>query len=148
MVETVNKMFPMKEEHDKLVARRSTLSRKYEAYVIALDKAAEPYMSWLCNELEKKSTDLMKFRTKGIKCFDTPLAAEDSYSRSLFDEGSLMIIKVNSVNEQKRSVTVHLRMNELNQIHKNMQVRDALQMIQDQWDAYLRNLEEITGVGK
>merc|ERR1712168_20600 len=39
-------------------------------------------------------------------------------------------------------------MNGLNQIHKNMQVRDALNMIQDQWDAYLRNLEEITGVGK
>ena len=31
-------------------------------------------------------------------------------------------------------------MNELNQIHKNMQVRDALQMIQDQWNIYIQQL--------
>jgi len=116
------------------------LSRKFEAYVLALDKPSEPYMSWLCNELEKKSTDVVKFRAKGVKCFETPLAAEEPYSRSLFEEGALMVIRVNSMNEQKRSVTVHLCMNELNQIHKNMQVRDALSMIQDQWNIYVQHL--------
>ena len=63
-------------------------------------------MSWLCNELEKKSTDTVKFRAKGIKCFDTQAASEEPFSRSLFEEGALMIIRVNVTNEQKRSVTV------------------------------------------
>ena len=107
-IDQAKQLFPMTSETNQLIARKVNLSRKFEAYVLALDKPSEPYMSWLCNELEKKSTDVVKFRAKGVKCFETPLAAEEPYSRSLFEEGALMVIRVNSMNEQKRSVTVRL----------------------------------------
>lgn len=139
-VNKAQELYSMSNQHTELIAKKVNLSRKFEAYVLALDKPAEPYMSWLCNEMEKKSTNQIKFRARGVKCAETPLAAEEPYSRSLFEEGALMVIKVNQTNEQKRSVTVHLCMNELNQIHKNMQVRDALSMIQDQWNIYVQHL--------
>ena len=140
LLDSSEKLYPMTIEMNSLLSKRNTLSRKFEAYVLALDKNAEPYMSWLVQELEKKSTPQLSFRAKGIKCSENPLAKEELFKRNLFEEGSLMIIRVDSMNEQKRSVTVHLCMNELNQIHKNMQVRDALSMIQDQWNIYSQHL--------
>jgi hypothetical protein len=148
LVAKLDRLFPMRAEQIQLIKRRDALARKKECIVMATDKEAEPYMMWLVQELKKKSTKDVEFRAEGVKCFESGLSNEEAFASKGFEEGVLLVMSVNKVNEQKRSVTVHLCMNGLNQIHKNMGVRDALQMIQDQWDAYLRNLEEITGVGK
>jgi len=148
LVAKLDRLFPMRAEQIQLIKRRDALARKKECIVMATDKEAEPYMMWLVQELKKKSTKDVEFRAEGVKCFESSLSNEEAFASKGFEQGVLLVMSVNKVNEQKRSVTVHLCMNGLNQIHKNMGVRDALQMIQDQWDAYLRNLGEITGVGK
>lgn len=136
LVAKLDRLFPMRAEQIQLIKRRDALARKKECIVMATDKEAEPYMMWLVQELKKKSTNDVEFRAEGVKCFESSLSNEEAFASKGFEEGVLLVMSVNKVNEQKRSVTVHLCMNGLNQIHKNMGVRDALQMIQDQWDAY------------
>merc|ERR1711981_3551 len=141
-IEQVELLYPMKKEYIQLMKKRDQLSRKRECVVLALDEKSEPYMAWLVMELKKRSTPDLEFRVEGIKAYETTLSNPEAYTAEAFEEGTLMVVSVNEINEAKRSVTIHLCMNELNQIHKNMQVRDALQMIQEQWDEFNAGIEQ------
>ena len=68
---------------------------------MASDKEAEPYMAWLVQELKKKSTADVEFRADGIKCFESSLANEEAFASKAFEEGVLLVISVNKLNEQK-----------------------------------------------
>ena len=130
----------MKDEQRSLFRRKDTYSRKFECVILAMDKKAEPYTAWIQSELNKRSKKDLEFRSNVIKCYESALAKEETLAQHSFENGSFFVISCNSVNEEKRSVTVHLCMNGLNQIHKNMGVADAFKMIDDQWAMYQNNL--------
>lgn len=137
-------IFPLKHEQKALILKRDTIQRKHECVVLALDKKAEPYMAWLVQELKKNNTDEVPFRVDSVKCYESSLANEESVAQHSFEQGALLVISANSLNEDKRSVTVHICMNGLNQIHKNMGAGEAFRMIEEQWETYLTSVSKLT----